>query len=63
MLKEKLLALGPTSKLITEIVKIMENVLKGDESFEREMKKLEYKLPLFNETLRENHRKIFIQYH
>lgn len=58
VLKEKLLALGPTSKLITEIVKIMENVLKGDESFEREMKKLEYKLPLFNETLRENHRKI-----
>lgn len=58
VLKEKLLALGPTSKLITEIVKIMENVLKGDESFEREMKKLEYKLPLFNESLRENHRKI-----
>lgn len=58
VLKEKLLALGPTSKLITEIVKIMENVLKGDESFEREMKKLEYKLPLFNEGLRENHRKI-----
>lgn len=58
VLKEKLLALGPTSKLITEIVKIMENVLKGDESFEREMKKLEYKLPLFNEALRENHRKI-----
>lgn len=58
ILKSKLLALGPTSKLITEIVKIMENVLKGDESFEREMKKLEYKLPLFNETLRENHRKI-----
>ncbi|MGX3011986.1 RNA polymerase sigma factor RpoD [Helicobacter sp. 23-1044] len=60
VLKEKLLALGPTSKLITEIVKIMENVLKGDESFEREMKKLEYKLPLFNETLRENHRKILL---
>lgn len=58
VLKEKLLALGPTSKLITEIVKIMENVLKGDESFEKEMKKLEYKLPLFNEALRENHRKI-----
>ena len=58
ILKSKLLALGPTSKLITEIVKIMENVLKGDESFEKEMKRLEYKLPLFNETLRENHRKI-----
>lgn len=58
LLKEKLLALGPTSKLITEIVKIMENVLKGDESFEKEMKRLEYKLPLFNDTLRENHKKI-----
>ena len=58
VLKEKLLALGPTSKLITEIVKIMENVLKGDESFEREMKKLEYKLPLFNKSLVENHKKI-----
>lgn len=58
LLKEKLLALGPTSKLITEIVKIMENVLRGDESFEKEMKRLEYKLPLFNENLRANHKKI-----
>ncbi|WP_258865549.1 RNA polymerase sigma factor RpoD [Helicobacter sp. MIT 99-5507] len=58
VLKEKLVALGPTSKLITEIVKIMENVVKGDESFEKEMKRLEYRLPLFNETLIENHKKI-----
>ncbi|RAX55192.1 RNA polymerase sigma factor RpoD [Helicobacter sp. 16-1353] len=58
VLKEKLIALGPTSKLITEIVKIMENVLKGDESFDKEMKRLEYKLPLFNEALIENHKKI-----
>lgn len=58
VLKEKLLALGPTSKLITEIVRIMENVLKGDEVFEREMKRLEYKLPLFNEALVKNHKEI-----
>ena len=58
VLKEKLVALGPTSKLITEIVKIMENVVKGDESFEKEMKRLEYRLPLFNEALVENHKKI-----
>ncbi|MDE6885984.1 MAG: RNA polymerase sigma factor RpoD [Helicobacteraceae bacterium] len=58
VLKEKLLALGPTSKLITEIVKIMENVLRGDESFEKEMKRLEYKLPLFNENLINNHKNI-----
>ncbi|WP_408941368.1 RNA polymerase sigma factor RpoD [Helicobacter sp. MIT 14-3879] len=58
VLKEKLLALGPTSKLITEIVKIMENVLKGDESFEKEMKRLEYKLPLFNDSLINNHKNI-----
>lgn len=58
VLKEKLIALGPTSKLITEIVKIMENVLKGDKSFEKEMKRLEYKLPLFNESLIENHKRI-----
>lgn len=58
VLKEKLLALGPTSKLITEIVKIMENVLKGDAAFEKEMKRLEYKLPLFNDQLVKNHKKI-----
>ncbi len=57
-LKERLLDLGPTSKLINELVKSMETALKSDEGFEKELKKLEYKLPLFNEQLRENHRKI-----
>ena len=57
-LKERLLELGPTSKLINELVKSMETALKSDEGFEKELKKLEYKLPLFNEHLRENHRKI-----
>lgn len=58
ILKEKLLDLGPTSKLINEIVKAMENSLKNENGFEKELKRLEYKLPLFNDQLRENHRKI-----
>jgi RNA polymerase primary sigma factor len=36
----------------------METALKTDDGFEKELKKLEYKLPLFNEQLRENHQKI-----
>lgn len=58
LLKERLMDLGPTSKLINELVKSMETALKTDDGFEKELKKLEYKLPLFNEQLRENHRKI-----
>ncbi|WP_281950698.1 RNA polymerase sigma factor RpoD [Nitrosophilus kaiyonis] len=58
ILKEKLMDLGPTSKLINELVKSIETALKSDEGFEKELKRLEYKLPLFNEQLRENHRKI-----
>ena len=50
--------LGPTSKLITEIVKSMETALKSDEGFEKELKRLEYKLPMFSAELRENHKKI-----
>ncbi|SMC09464.1 RNA polymerase sigma factor RpoD [Nitratiruptor tergarcus] len=57
-LKERLLDLGPTSKLINELVKSMETALKSDEGFEKELKKLEYRLPLFNEQLRENHKKL-----
>lgn len=57
-LKEKLLELGPTSKLINELVKAMENTIKSDEGFEKELKRLEYRLPLFNDILRENHQKI-----
>lgn len=58
LLKEALLDLGPTSKLITEIVKAMETALKSDTGFDSELKRLEYKLPLFNETLQKNHQKI-----
>lgn len=57
-LKESLVALGPTSKLITEIVKAMETALQSDAGFESELKRLEYKLPLFNDTLVENHQKL-----
>jgi len=58
ILKERLLDLGPTSKLINELVKSMETSLKSDEGFEKELKRLEYKLPLFNDLLRKNHREI-----
>jgi RNA polymerase primary sigma factor len=54
-LKEALMNLGPTSKLITEIVKAMETALTSDSGFESELKRLEYKLPLFNEILIKNH--------
>ena len=58
VLKESLLNLGPTSKLITEIVKAMETSLQSDAGFETELKRLEYKLPLFNDILLENHKKL-----
>lgn len=58
VLKSKLLDLGPTSKLINEIVKAMENSLKNGDGFEKELARLEYKLPLFNDTLVQNHQKI-----
>jgi RNA polymerase primary sigma factor len=57
-LKESLINLGPTSKLITEIVKAMETALKSDTGFDSELKRLEYRLPLFNETLQKNHQKL-----
>jgi RNA polymerase primary sigma factor len=58
LLKLALIDLGPTSKLINELVKAMETALKSDDGFEKELKRLEYKLPLFNDTLRANHQKI-----
>ncbi len=58
LLKEALIDLGPTSKLINELVKSMETALKSDSGFDKELKKLEYKLPLFNDTLKANHQKI-----
>jgi RNA polymerase primary sigma factor len=58
ILKEKLIDLGPTSKLINELVRSMETALKSDSGFDKELKKLEYKLPLFNDTLRANHKKL-----
>ena len=58
ILKQRLLALGPTSKLINELTKAMENSLKSDDGFEKELKRLEYRLNLFNDVLIENHREI-----
>ncbi len=58
LLKEALMDLGPTSKLINELVKSMETALKSDFEFDKELKRLEYRLPLFNETLKENHEKL-----
>jgi len=58
LLKHSLLELGPTSKLINELVKAMETALKSDDGFDKELKRLEYKLPLFNDILKENHQKI-----
>ncbi len=58
ILKEKLLDLGPTSKLINELVRSMETALKSDKDFDKELKKLEYRLPLFNDVLRKNHQKL-----
>jgi len=58
ILKEKLMELGPTSKLINELVKSMETALKSDTEFDKELKRLEYMLPLFNDTLKKNHEKI-----
>ncbi|MEA3290145.1 MAG: RNA polymerase sigma factor RpoD [Campylobacterota bacterium] len=58
LIKESLIELGPTSKLITEIVKAMETSLNSDDGFEVELKRLEYKLPLFNDTLKANHQEI-----
>jgi len=58
VLKDRLLDLGPTSKLINELVKAMETALKSDEGFDKELKRLEYRLPLFNDQLKANHQKI-----
>ena len=55
VLKNSLLDLGPTSKLINELVKAMETALKSDDGYDKELKRLEYKLPLFNATLKANH--------
>ena len=58
ILKEKLMDLGPTSKLITEIVKSMETALKSDEEFDKELKRLEYRLPMFSDELKSRHASI-----
>ena len=58
ILKDKLMDLGPTSKLISEIVKSMQTALKSDDDFDKELKRLEYRLPMFSDELKKNHKSI-----
>ncbi|MGE4295979.1 MAG: RNA polymerase sigma factor RpoD [Campylobacterales bacterium] len=58
IVKQQLMELGPTSKLIGELVKAMETSLKSEGYFDRELKKLEYRLPLFNDQHRIAHQKL-----
>ncbi len=58
ILKEKLMDLGPTSKLIAEIVHSMETALKSDDEFAKELKRLEYRLPMFSDELKSRHAQI-----
>ncbi|WP_086247102.1 RNA polymerase sigma factor RpoD [Campylobacter vicugnae] len=58
VLKDKLMDLGPTSKLINEIVKSIETALKSDTDFDKELKRLEYRLPMFSAELKKNHQQI-----
>ena len=58
ILKEKLVDLGPTSKLINEIVRSIETALKSDDDFKKDLQSLEYRLNLCSEKLRENHKAI-----
>ena len=56
--KDRLLDLGPASKLIMELTRSMETSINSEEAFEKELSKLEYSIPLFNDGLRDNHKKI-----
>ena len=56
ILKEKLVDLGPTSKLINEIVRSIETALKSDDDFKKDLQSLEYRLNLCSEQLRANHK-------
>ena len=56
--RDALEEIGYTSKLINEIVKTVETALKGDKDFEKELKKKEYRLSLFNEQLKKLHQEI-----
>ena len=58
MLKDAHMDHRATSKLINELVRSMETALRSDEGFDRELKRLEYKLPLFNDQLKKNHQAI-----
>lgn len=58
VLKDKLMDLGPTSKLINEIVRSIESALKSDDDFKRDLASLEHNLYLFSDERKENHKAI-----
>ena len=58
ILKEKLVDLGPTSKLINEIVRSIETALKSDDDFKKDLQSLEYRLNLCSQKLRDNHKEL-----
>lgn len=58
IVKFELLELGPTSKLIGELVRAMETSLKSESHFDRELKKFEHRLPLFNDQHKIAHQKL-----
>lgn len=55
VLKNALMELGPTSKLINEIVSSIEHSLKNDTEFAKELKKLEYRISLHSDELKKTH--------
>lgn len=60
MFKDRFYDLEFISKLINELVKMMEIILKSGDGFEKELKCLEYKLFLFNDIFIVNYKKIFV---
>ena len=58
LVKDRLIDLGPASKLIMELTKSMETSLNSESDFQKELVKLEYSIPLFNDELKKNHQEI-----
>ena len=58
LVKDRLIDLGPASKLIMELTKSMETSLNSESDFHKELTKLEYSIPLFNDELKKNHQEI-----
>ena len=50
--------LGKKIKIIRYIVKKWDTAIKSDDEFDRELKRLEYRLPMFSDELKKNHKSI-----